>query len=126
MLVLAITTFSGGVWLLRGSNGALLNTETKPPARVATEAYFSGIYACFQYVDLTSCAVGLAAVACVGWLFLTRPTSAIIRSAVLLFIGIYAGLFTFCGFLSTDLVERSVVNLPSRPLKPVLDCQADS
>lgn len=108
----------GGVWLLRGGNGAILNTETKPPARVATEAYFSGIYACFRYVDLASCAVGFGAAACAYWLFLTRTTSASARSLTVLLGGVYAGFFALCGFLSTDPIERSAVLLRTAPTEP--------
>ena len=45
------------VWLFRLGNGVLINTELKPPAKVATEIYFSGVYAGFRFITLISCGV---------------------------------------------------------------------
>lgn len=55
--MIPLLSLASMTWLFRTGNGILLNTEIKPPARVATETYFAGIYVAFRYMPLFSCII---------------------------------------------------------------------
>jgi hypothetical protein len=105
-----LATLAGLSWIFRVGNGILLNTETKPPARVATEVYFSGIYAGFRYMPLVSCVFLFVATTAVFWFLITPATTQQTRILLLTAGLFFIFLFSAIGFVPIDLVEHLFIN----------------
>lgn len=97
-------------WLLRTGNGILLNTEIKPPARVATEVYFSGVYAGFRYMPMVSCVVLFVATTLAFWFFASRAVTKQSRTLLLAACLLSVFVFSVIGFMPVDLVEHLFIN----------------
>lgn len=89
--------------MFRLGNNILINTELKPPAKVATEVYFSGIYASFRLFSLVSSAVAILLF--VGFFLMmfssTLPAAVKIVTTVSTFISI--GVISIIGFVGENI-----------------------
>jgi hypothetical protein len=97
-LVTALALIATGVWLFRLGNNTSLSTEIKPPAKVVTEVYFSGIYASFRLYSLIICiAIFVFIAVAFVFLFISRLPF-IIRTLAVTGTYIFAAVLSFVGF----------------------------
>lgn len=118
ILVSAVASMS---WLFRCGNGILLNTEIKPPARVATEAYFAGIYAGFRYLPLMTFVGILVAGVTICWFLASRQFIQKSKFVILAILAVFTVVFAAVGFIPADLIEHAVVSVRAICLPCLLD-----
>jgi hypothetical protein len=97
-LVAALALIAAGVWLFRLGNNTSLSTEIKPPAKVVTEVYFSGVYASFRLYSLIICiAIFVFIAVAFVFLFISRLPF-IVRTLAVIGAYVFAAVLSFVGF----------------------------